>query len=231
MDAALDYGTIDYHSQDLWDSTEEKISLKGARRLSEKSSAILVGECIRMENDSLQDPAYYYAGRAGWRWQGTFKSRFEASAGYSDFRADDPGMVGSLNRDGFSYDVAGFWQARPKLALSLGGRSEMQLAADTAQNAKLVNMVTSSANYTATKRLALTLLVGYRNEDFTHGEEVAGSALVKRDVEQIHGRLRGDYQLLKWLKGYGEVWHEDTQDNVRGDYTETRATLGVKAEY
>jgi hypothetical protein len=92
-------------------------------------------------------------------------------------------------------------------------------------------MITSSAQYSATKRLSLTLLVGYRHEDFTRGEAVAGDALVKREVEQLHGRIHCDYQLFKWLKGYGELWQEDTTDNVRGDYTETRGTLGVKAEY
>jgi len=47
----------------------------------------------------------------------------------------------------------------------------------------------------------------------------------------VHGRLRASYRLTNWLRGYGEVSHEDTQDNVRGDYNQTRATLGTKAEF
>jgi hypothetical protein len=231
LDALFDYGSIDYLTKELLDSTEEKVSVKVARKLTDKSSGILVGEYILMENDSLADPASYYAGRAGWRWQGTFKSRFEGTVGYSAFTADDSSLTNSLDSNDFSYDVAWYWQAWPKLAISLGGRSEMQLTADTAQNAKRVDMITSSAQYAATERLSLSLLVGYRHEDFSQGEVVAGDALVNREVEQLHGRLRLDYQLFKWLSGYGEFWMEDTTDNVRGDYTETRGTLGVKAEY
>ncbi len=231
LDAVIDYGLIDYRDRALWDSTEAKISVKAARKVTDKSSPILVGEYIRMENDSLANPGDYYAARAGWRWQGTFKSRFEASAGYFDFSVDDPSLPDNLHRDGFSYDMAWYWQARPKLSMILGGRSEMQLAPDTPQNAKAVNMITSSAQYSATKRLALTVLVGYRHEDFVQDETVAQGEAIKREVEQLHGRIRADYLVLKWLKAYGELWHEDTQDNVRGDYRETRATLGVKAEY
>ena len=231
LDALFDYGSIDYLTQELLDSTEEKVSVKVARKLTDKSSAIVVGEYIWMENDSLADPEAYYAGRVGWRWQGTFKSRFEGTVGYSAFTDEDSSLTNSLDRNEFSYDVAWYWQAWPKLSISLGGRSEMQLAADTAQNAKLVNMITSSAQYAATERLSLSLLVGYRHEDFSQGEVVAGDVLVKREVEQLHGRIHCDYQLFKWLKGYGELWLEDTTDNVRGDYTETRVTLGVKAEY
>jgi hypothetical protein len=231
LDGLYDYGNINYLEDNLLDSVEQKGSVKLARKMTDKSSGILVGELIQMENDSLADPAYYYAARAGWRWLGTFKSRFEGSGGYSGFTADEPGTDDTLDRDGLSYDLAWYWQAKPKLSMSLGGRSEMQLSADTAKNAKLVNMITSSAQYAATKRLTCTLLVGYRHEDFTDGEAVAGDALVKREVEQLHGRIHCDYQLFKWLKGYGELWQEDTTDNVRGDYTETRGTLGVKAEY
>ncbi len=231
LDVIYDYGTIDYRSDALMDSTEQKTSAKAARKITDKSSAILVAEYIRMENDSLVNPAHYFSARAGWRLQGTFKSRFEGSAGYSVFKADEPEATDALDRNGPSYDVAWYWQARPKLAMTLGGRSEMQLAPDTAKNAKMVNMITGSAQYSATERLTLTLLFGYRHEDFSEGEELAGGALVKRKVEQLHGRLRGDYQLLKWLDVYGELWQEDTQDNIRGDYKETRGTLGMKAKY
>jgi len=106
----------------------------------------------------------------------------------------------------------------------------MQLAADTAQNARLVNMITSSAQYSATDRLRFALLVSYRNEDFIRDEEVNG-VLVSRETEQLHGRLRCDYRLLKWLGVYGEVWQENTRNNVGYDYKETRATLGMRAVY
>ncbi|MEI6515884.1 MAG: hypothetical protein WCO77_07900 [bacterium] len=231
LDGLVDYGLVDYIPAELYDSTEQKASLKAARSVTDKSSAVLVGEFIQMENDSLSDPAYYYAGRLGWRWQGTFKSRFEGSAGYYGFDAKQPDSLPSLRRDGPAYDLAWYWQARPKLSVSLGGRSEMQLAPDTAKNAKLVDMITGSVNYSATQRLSLTLLVGYRHENFSEGEELSQGALVRRVVEQIHGRVHADYQVFKWLKGYGELWLEDTTDNVRGDYKETRATLGVKAMY
>ncbi len=231
LDGLVDYGMVDYIPAELYDSTEEKASVKAAREVTDKSSAVLVGEFIQMENDSLSDPAYYYAGRAGWRWQGTFKSRFEGSVGYYGFDANQPGDLPSLRRDGPAYDLAWYWQARPKLSVSLGGRSEMQLAPDTANNAKLVNMVTGSATYSATQRLSLTLLIGYRHEDFSEGEALAQDLLVSRLVEQIHGRVHCDYQVFKWLRGYGELWAEDTTDNVRGDYREIRATLGAKAMY
>lgn len=231
LDALCDYGKIDYLTKDLLDSTEVKASVKVARKMTDKSSGILVGEYIRMENDSLANPADYYAARGGWRWQGTFKSRFEGSVGCAGFTVDDPTLNESLDRDAFSYDMAWYWQAWPKLSISFGGRREMQLTADTAQNAKLVDMVTSSAKYSATRRLSLTLLAGYRHEDFTQGEEVAGQTTITRVVEQLHGRVRCDYRVRKWLSAYGEMWMEDTTDNVRGDYVETRGTLGVKAEY
>jgi hypothetical protein len=231
LDALFDYGLVDYVPQELYDSNEQKISLKVSRRMADKSSAIGVGEFIQMKNDSLANPANYYAARAGWRWQGTFKSRFEGSLGYYGFTADEPASSDSLRRDGTSYDVSWFCQVAPKLSVTLGGRSEMQLAPDTANNAKLVNMLTSGARYSATRRLTLSVLVGYRHEDFGEGQVMAGDALVQREVEQLHGRLRSEYQLLKWLKGYGELWQESTKDNVRGDYEETRAVLGVKAEY
>ncbi len=231
LDALYDYGSINYMSTNLLDSVEQKGSVKIARKITDKSSAILVGELIHMNNDSLANPAYYYAARAGWRWQGTFKSRFEGSAGYSGFTVDDPSMGDTLDRDEFSYDVAWYWQAWPKLSMALGGRSEMQLAADTPQNAKLVNMITSSAQYSATKRLFLNLLVGYRHEDFTQGEALAEDVAIKRVVEQLHGRMRCDYRLHNGLSVYGEIWMEDTTDNVRGDYSETRGTLGLRAEY
>ncbi len=231
LDALCDYGLVDYVPAELYDSNEQKASLKAARKVTDKSSAVLAGEFVQMDNDSLSRPAYSYAGRFGWRWQSTFKSRFEGTFGYYGFDTQSPGDAGDIHRDGPSYDVAWYWQVRPKLSFSLGGRTEMQLAPDTARNAKLVNMVTSSATYSATKRLSLTLLVGYRHEDFTEGEALAGAELVDRLVEQIHGRLHCDYQMFKWLKGYGELWSEDTTDNVRGDYVETRATLGVKAQY
>jgi hypothetical protein len=231
LDALCDYGKIDYLTKDLLDSTEVKASVKAARKMTDKSSGVLVGEYILMENDSLANPANYYAARVGWRWQGTFKSRFEASVGYAGFTVDDPTLDDTLDRDGFSYDMAWYWQARPKLSFSLGGRSEMQLSADTAQNAKLVDMITGSAHYAATKRLSLSLLVGYRHEGFIQDEEVAGQTTIKRVVEQLHSRARGDFRLCAWMSAYGELWVEDTTDNVRGDYAETRGTLGVKAEY
>jgi len=230
MDVVCDYGTIDYLTKDLLDSTEAKASFKIARQITDKGSAILVGDYIRMENDSLANPAGYWAARTGWRWQGTFKSRFEGSVGYSRLSGDDSSLDDTFDRDAFSYDVAWFWQGWPKLSVTLDGRSEMQLAPDAPQDAKLVNMITGSTRYSATKCLAFALLIGYRNEDYTREEEVAG-ALVKRTVDQLHGRFHCDYQLLKWLRAYGEVWQENTQDNVRGDYKETRATLGMKAEY
>ena len=59
----------------------------------------------------------------------------------------------------------------------------------------------------------------------------AGGAPVNRVAEQLHGRLRCDCVVFRWLTAYGEMWYEDTQDNVRGDYTEMRASLGLKAEY
>ena len=231
VEAMCGYGKINYLSRDLLDSTEATASVKAARKVTDKSMAILVVEYSRMENDSLSNPANYCAARAGWRWQGTFKSRFEGTAGCSRFALDDSSADGSLDRDGFSYDVAWYWQAWPKLSLTLGGRSEMHLAADTAQGAKVADLITTSAQYSPTQRLALGLLVGYCHEDFTDGEEVVGEARVERVVEQLRGRLRCDYHLLTWLKPYGEVWQEDTQDNVRGGYQETRITLGVKAEY
>jgi hypothetical protein len=231
LDVIFDYGSANYLTQDLLDSTEAKVAIKAARKITDKTSALLVVEYIQMKNDSLDSPASYYAARAGLGWRSTFKSRFEATVGYSGFGVSDPNVTDSLDRDGFSYDVAWYWQARPKLSMTLGGRSEMQLAPDTAQNAKLVNMLTSSIQYSATQRLSLSLLVGYRHEDFIVGEELASKELGSRLVEQIHGRLHCDYQLFKWLKGYGELWLEDTTDNVRGDYVETRATLGVKAQY
>ncbi len=231
FDAICDYGLVDYFPEELYDSNEQKISLKAARGVTDKSSAVLSGEIIQMQNDSLDNPAYTYSGKLGWRWQGTFKSRFEGTFGYYGFETSEPKSTGALHRDGPAYDLAWYWQVRPKLSFSLGGRSEMQLAPDTARNAKLVNMVTGSAQYSATKRLSITALVGYRHEDFTSGEELAGEALVKRLVEQWHLRLHGDYQVFKWLKGYVELWTEDTTDNVRGDYKETRITLGAKAAY
>jgi hypothetical protein len=232
LNMVCDYGRIDYQPADLLDSTELLASAKAARKVTDKSSAFVVCDYILMENDSLPNPANYYAARAGWRWRGTFKSRIEASAGYSGFSVDDPGVDGSLDRDGFSYDLAWFWQVWPKVSMTLGGRSEMQLAADTAQDAKLVNLITSTAQYAVTRRLALALLFGYRHEDFSRAEDdAAGGAPVNRVAEQLHGRLRGDVVVFRWLTAYGEMWYEDTQDNVRGDYTEMRASLGVKAEY
>lgn len=231
VDMLYDHGRIDYQPSELLDSTEHKVSGKLTRKMTDKSSAVLAVEYIGMENDSLSDPADYYAARAGWRWQGTFKSRFEGSVGYADFAADATDAGDTLDRDFFSYNVAWFWQARPKLSMTMGGRSEMQLAPDTARNAKEVNMISGGLQYSATKRLTLSLLVGYRHEDFILDEETDGGVLVQREVEQVHGRLRASYRLTNWLRGYGEVSHEDTQDNVRGDYNQTRATLGTKAEF
>jgi len=230
VDAVCNYGFVKYLVQDLYDSDELGASAKASLRLTQKSSAILVGEYVRMENNSLVNPAYNYAGRVGLRWQGTFKSRFEGSFGYYLCTADEPDATNSLSLHGASYDIAWFWQIHPRLSVVLGGRSEAQLAADTADSIKMVDMITGSAQYSASKRLTYSLLIGYRHEDYTE-RAVAEAVPVKRIVEQLHGRLRCDYQLLKWLRIYGELWLEDTTDNVRGAYQEIRATLGVKAEY
>jgi len=120
LDAAYGYGNIDYRNKDLLDSSEHNTSAKLARKVTDKSSAILVGDYIRMDNDSLANPANYYAARAGWRWQGTFKSRIEGSAGYAALRADDSDVGDTLDEDAFSYDVTWYWQAWPKLSINLG---------------------------------------------------------------------------------------------------------------
>lgn len=230
LDVVSDYGFVKYQVNDLYDSDEQEGSFKLAYKLTDKSSAILVGELVRMENLSFIEPVYSYAARVGWRWQGTFKSRFEGSVGYYVCTADEPGGTNSLNLSGFSYDVAWYWQIFPRLSVVLGGRSEAQLAADTAESVKLVNMITGSAHYSASKRLDVSVLLGYRQEDFTD-VVVAGATPLNRRGTQLHGSLRTDYQLLKWLSIYGELWLENTTDNVIGAYQEFRATLGAKAEY
>ena len=228
LDMVCDYGFVKYLVKDLYDSDELGASVKASRKVTDKSSAILVGELVRMENNSLVNPVYSYTGRLGWRWQGTFKSRFEGSIGYFLCNMDEPGGTNSFSLSGLSYDVAWYWQIHPRLSFILGGRSEAQLAADTADSVRMVDMITASTQYYASKRLTLSLLAGYRHEDYTGGTTAIP---VQRVVEQLHSRLRGDYQLLKWLRMYGELWMENTTDNVRGAYQETRATLGLKAEY
>lgn len=228
LDLVFDYGFVKYLVQNMYDSDELGASLKASRKVTDKSSAILVGELVRMENDSLVNPVYSYAARLGWRWQGTFKSRFEGSIGYYLCNIDEPGGTNSFSLSGLSYDVAWYWQIHPRLSFVLGGRSEAQLAADTADSVRMVDMITASAQYSASKRLTVSLLAGYRHEDYTMG---TAAAPVQRVVEQLHSRLRCDYQLFKWLRMYGELWLENTTDNVRGAYQETRATLGLKAEY
>ena len=228
LDMVFDYGFVKYLTLGLYDSDELGASVKASRKVTDKSSAILVGELVRMENDSLVNPVYSYAARLGWRWQGTFKSRFEGSIGYYLCSIDEPGGTNSFSLSGLSYDVAWYWQIHPRLSFILGGRSEAQLAADTADSVRMVDMITATVQYSASERLTLSLLAGYRHEDYT-GESAATS--VQRVVEQLHSRLRGDYQLLKWLRIYGELWLENTTDNVRGAYQETRANLGLKAEY
>jgi hypothetical protein len=230
LDVVLDYGFVKYLVNDLYDSDEQAASFKLLRKVTDKSSALVVGDFVRMENSSFINPVYCYAARMGWRWQGTFKSRFEGSLGYYLCAADEPSATNSLNLSGLSYDVAWYWQIHPRLSFILGGRSEAQLAADTADSVKLVHMLTSSATYSASKRLTLSVLVGYRKEDYSD-VVLAGEAPVNRRGEQLHGRLRCDYQLLKWLRVYTELWLEDTSDSLRGAYQESRGILGVKAEY
>ncbi len=231
MDGLFDYGKVNYTTPGLLDSVEERVSVKFARKVTTKSSAILAGDYIRMDNDSLPRPANYYAGRAGWQWQGTDKSRFEGSIGAYDFSGADQNDGGAGNRGGFSYNMAWYWRTTSKLLVTIDGRNEMQLAVDAPQNAKLSSLVTGSARYALTERTAFALLLGYRNDGYDATEHALGGELVKRKVVQLHYGLRVDHQLLKWLKVYGEAWREDTQDNVRGDYDEMRATLGLKAEY
>ncbi len=228
LDMVFDYGFVKYLTSGLYNSDELGASAKVSRKVTDKSSAILVGELVRMENDSLVNPVYSYAARLGWRWQGTVKSRFEGSIGSYLCNIDEPGGTNSFSLSGLSYDVAWYWQIHPRLSFILAGRSEAQLAADTADSVKIVDMITASAQYSASKRLTFSLSAGYRHEDYT-GETAASS--VQRVTEQRQGRLRGDYQLLKWLRIYGELCLENTVDNVRGAYQETRVSLGLKAEY
>ena len=56
LDALCDYGHINYLTKDLLDSPSEKASFKAARKFTDKSSVILVGEYTQMENDSLANP-------------------------------------------------------------------------------------------------------------------------------------------------------------------------------
>ncbi len=231
MDGLFDYGKVDYLTPGLLDTAEERVSVKVARKVSTKSSAILVGDYIRMDNDSLPHPANYYAGRVGWQWQGTDKSSFEGSIGAYDFSGTDQNNGGAGSQGGVSYNVAWSWRATSKLLVTIGGRNEMQLSVDTPQNSYMTRLVSGSARYSITERTVFALMLGYRNDNYDSTETAIDGELVKRKLESLHYGLRADHQLLKWLKIYGEAWREDTEDNARGDYDEMRVTLGLKAEY
>jgi len=215
-----DYGRIDYEDANLFDSQEHKAAVKMARKATDKSDAIVILEYILMDNDSLSDPADFYAVRAGWRWKGTDKSRLEASIGYFGFQRG--GSDVDSERDGVSYGVTWVWTVMPKVTLILGGRSDMQLAAETPESSKLVNSASTVVQYTPTDRLALAAILGYRNEDYTEGD---------RTADQYHARIRCSYQLQKWLNIYGEAWQDETRSRSQGDTTEMRATIGLKAMY
>lgn len=231
LDALYDYKSLKYLSPGFFDSTEQSTAVETAYKITDKSSALLVFDYIQMENDSLPDPARYYAARTGWSWRGTSKSEFKGSAGYWTIAVDDPAAPDQRSRNGFAYDVRWYWQAAPNLTMSLDGRNEMELAPDTPRNSELVNRISGYVIYSPTKRLVFALLVGYRHAGYTLAEAGAQNTLVQRVVQGVHGGLRGNYLLLAWLKVYGEVWQDDVKDNVLGNYVETRVTLGLKMEY
>lgn len=231
LDAEYEYKRVNYLAQDLLSFNEHSSTVEVANKVTGKSSTLLVFEYDQMENNSLSNPARYYAARAGWRFQSTTKSAFQGSAGYWTITVDDPAAPDQSSRDGFAYDVRWYWQAAPNLTTSLDARNEMELAPDSPQNSQLVNRISGYVRYSPTKRLSCTLLGGYRHADYTLAVEGTGNTLVNRVVQGVHGGLRGDYLLLAWLKAYGEVWQDDVKDNVLGNYVETRVTLGLKMEY
>jgi len=216
-----DYGKTDYDPAYLLDSEEQKVAAKAARKLTDKSSAIVIAEYIMMDNDSLNDPANYYAARAGWRWQGTDKSQFEGSVGFYQFSLKDTADV-EQDSDGVSYSLAWYWQALSKVLVSVGARSDVQLSAEAAAVSKSVDSVSAGVQYDASEKLSVALLLGYRNEDYID---------VDASAEQYHARVRCNYQVQKWLNVFGEVWQDQVSSGSLGDSEESRVTLGVKALY
>jgi polysaccharide biosynthesis protein VpsM len=189
------------------------------------------------QNTNL-DNAVYMA-NAGIRWQATALTSGEILAGYQHIKfthaeVNQTGVLSLFQRDRDSFDnffLAGnlAWTPTSTIFVGLQAYRTIQQTPVAGTNFFIATGVNLSIIHQWTDRLALTVNLGYENNDFSGAAEIAGGS-VKRSDNLKNAAVGWTYRAVKWLGASFQYVLEDRSSDIEAfSYRANTFTLTLEA--
>jgi polysaccharide biosynthesis protein VpsM len=189
------------------------------------------------ENRNL-DSAVYMA-NTGIRWQATALTAGEILAGYQHIRFShaeqiQEGVLGLFQRDRDAFDnffLAGnlSWTPTSTISVGLQAYRTIQQTPIAGTNFFIATGMNLSIIHEWTDRLALTVNLGYENDDFSGAVDVGG-ATVKRSDTLKNAAIGWTYRAVKWLGASFQYVIEDRSSDIsQFSYRANTFTVTVEA--
>lgn len=235
LDVGYGYSFVNYDQTDLFDWQEDRVQAEGQYELTEKTSALLTGQYAVQDGDGFDGNSSLFLVRLGFFSHTTGKTTVKAGVGYQKYDAAEVSALGeSLNDSFVNFDVAGVWNASPKLKFQVSGRNGDQPATQYERNTKRIMLLSAGMLYDVTDTVLFSLAGSHRQDDYVGQVLFDG---VPRDKQRTlwGGRARIDYRPhAKFYELYLEGSYENVHDNLQDDYenyNQARITAGIFVRY
>lgn len=224
--AGYRYNHTDYSNASLFDLKSHTLQLEAGRRLTDKTSAVLIGVGARQESDASDDYAEYSAYRLGLHMKGSDRLQFKAGVGQQHL--DRPDNQGS--QDGFHYDATFSLLATDKLTFQTGASNGLQISSLDGGNSVDFALVYLGASFQIRPNFLLSANGVYRVDDYADPVSHRGQEIDREDKGTAL-KCRAAYQFpTRNLSLFTEAQHENVDSTVH-DYTLNRISLGFDLKF
>ena len=210
----------------LYGWREYSVGLELARKSTEKSNLLVSGSYQEYDSNGAKgldsnSTGYTLMGGVGSRATERISYRALTGVTWFDYAEGD-------QLSGWTYSLDANWLISKKLALTVAGSSYFQPSEREADQAMQVYALSTGLTYRPMRRLTTHFDVAYRREENQY--DVGVNDASTDDI--VSGRIRADYQLMRYVSVYGGVEYEDQMsDNDAYEFDRFRGNLGLSFRY
>lgn len=232
------YSSLKYNNSSLFGWNENRGQLELARKITDKTSALVNGQYGEQSSEGSTNNSTYYIARGGFQYEATKKAAFKGSAGVESYDSGNTNSSSSgqgLSRNVFSFDMTATWQATEKIHMEAMARNDIEPSVQYRENARNITQASMGASYDITQSWVLSLAGSWRYDDYLGKVKDQNDQVQDKNATLYGGRLRLNY---KTSAGFCDVYTETTYEKAKtniedetGNYEQWRVAIGLNLHY
>ena len=230
VDVSGNFSRTDYAAKELYDVNESTIHGEFAYKVTDKSSAFILGEYGVQITDALPGDPESKIIRGGWQTRFTDKTVFKGSVGIEYYDYNTTFELGQSSRYHIpSFDLGWIWLPTDRLSFNTTGGNTIEPSVYE-ENIRTVTMIGSSAAYQFTTAVMSWIGISYRKDNYKYEDPYYD---ITRKIDAFGGKFGVKYAPPgKWYSVYATAGYEETDSTIDvEDFDQLRLTIGAKFIY